>query len=161
MHQKKMKAITGGGKRRTTPVTTACMSRSWKVEVCQKKRKITRGDDKSISNQHQLGARQVRSNTNLFVSSVRTHDRLRLTGKRPQQRSQGPQQQQSTPSCYLLTTTFEWRSLTTGGICIIQPSRPRGRTHSQCCCVAFPGAAVIVVTTTSSSFSHACASAVN
>ena len=39
---------------------------------------------------------------------------------------------------------------------IIQPSRPRGRSHSQCCCVAFPGA-VIVITTTSSSFSHACA----
>ena len=42
---------------------------------------------------------------------------------------------------------------------IIQPSRPRGRSHSQCCCVAFPGAAVIVITTTSFSFSHACASA--
>ena len=40
---------------------------------------------------------------------------------------------------------------------IIQPSRPRGRSHLQCCCVAFPGA-VIAITTTSSSFSHACAS---
>ena len=56
----------------------------------------------------------------------------------------------------LLTTTFAWRSLTTRGTCIIQPSRPRGRSHSQCCCVAFSGA-VIVLTTTSSSFSHACA----
>ena len=55
----------------------------------------------------------------------------------------------------LLTTTFEWSSLTTGGTCIIQPSRPRGRSHSQCCCVAFPGA-VIVITTTFSSCSHAC-----
>ena len=33
---KKMKAITGGGKG-TPPVITACMSRSWKVEVYQKK----------------------------------------------------------------------------------------------------------------------------
>ena len=39
-------------------------------------------------------------------------------------------------------------------LCIIQPSRPRGRSHSQCCCVA---SAVNVITTTSSSFSHACA----
>ena len=57
----------------------------------------------------------------------------------------------------LLTTTFAWRSLTTTwGTRIIQPSRPRGRNHSQCCCVAFIGA-VIVIATTSSSFSHACA----
>ena len=34
-----MKAISGGGKGRTTPVTMACMSRSWKVKVCQKKNK--------------------------------------------------------------------------------------------------------------------------
>ena len=39
MRQKKMKAINGGGEGRTTPVTMACMSRSWKVEVCQKKNK--------------------------------------------------------------------------------------------------------------------------
>ena len=32
-----MKAKTGGGGR-TTPVITACMSRSWKVEMCQKKK---------------------------------------------------------------------------------------------------------------------------
>ena len=50
-----------------------------------------------------------------------------------------------------------WRSLTTGGgTCTIQPSRPRGRSHLECCCVCFPGA-VIVITTTSPSFSHACA----
>ena len=90
------------------------------------------------------GARQVWSNKNL-VSYVSTHDRLHLTGKRPQQRSQGPQQQQSTPSYGLLTTTFEWRSLTTGGTCIIQASRPRGRSHSQCCCVAFPGAVIVLL----------------
>ena len=101
-------------------------------------------------------ARQVRRNMNLFVSYVPTHDHLHLTGKRPQQRSQGPRQQQSTPSYCLLTTTFEWRSVTSGGTCIVQPSRPRGRSHSHCCCVAFTGA-VIVVTTTSSAFGHACA----
>ena len=44
------------------------------------------------------GARQVRSNTNLFLSAAYQHDRLHLAGKRLQQRSQGPQQQQSTPS---------------------------------------------------------------
>ena len=54
----------------------------------------------------------------------------------------------------LLATTFAWCS-STGGSCTIQPSRPRGRSHSQRCWVAFPGA-VIVITTTSS-FSHACA----
>ena len=58
----------------------------------------------------------------------------------------------------LFTTTFAWRSLTTGGTCITQPSRPRGRSHSQCCCVAFPGAVIAITTiNTSSSFSHACA----
>ena len=97
---------------------------------------------------------QQSATTRSTSSYVPTHDRLHLTGKTPQQRSQGPQQQQITPSYSLRTTTFEWRSLTTGGTCILRPSRPRGRSHSQCCCVAFPGA-VIVITTTSSSFSHA------
>ena len=54
----------------------------------------------------------------------------------------------------LTTTTFAWRSLTTGATCIIQPWTPRERSHSQCCCVAFPGAR-IVITTLSTSFSHA------
>ena len=34
--------------------------------------------------------------------------------------------------------------------CIIPPSRSRGRSHSQCCCVNFSGA--VIVTTTTSSF---------
>ena len=42
----------------------------------------------SLSNQQQ-GARQVRSNTNI-LSVTYQHDRLHLTGKRPQQRSHGP-----------------------------------------------------------------------
>ena len=33
------KTLTNRGKGRTTPVTTACMSRSWKVEVCQEEKK--------------------------------------------------------------------------------------------------------------------------
>ena len=52
---------------RTTPATTAGMSRSWKIDVCQKNKtplKIL-----SISN-HQQGARRVRSYTNLFFSYV-------------------------------------------------------------------------------------------
>ena len=34
-----------------------------------------------------------------------------------------------------------------GATCIIiQPSRPRGRSHSQCCCVASPGAVIAITT---------------
>ena len=66
-----MKAITGGGKGRATPVTTACMSRSWKVEVCQKiKIKIEQMINQqsaamrstSSTKQHKL-TRQLRTNT--------------------------------------------------------------------------------------------------
>ena len=50
-----MKAITGGGER-TTPVITACMSRSWKVEVCQKKKNATgrRNDRSAISSKEHV-----------------------------------------------------------------------------------------------------------
>ena len=151
-------------------------------------KKLTRRDDQSaISSKGHV--KYEATQTSLSVTYG--NDPLHLTGKRPQQRSQGPQQQQSTPSTHrlyispkifsgkqktpnnailgrmhatsgffrgycLLTTTFAWRSLTTGVTCLIQPSRPRGRSHSQCCCVTFFGA-VIVISTTSSSFSHACA----
>ena len=149
---KKMKAITGGGKERTTPVTTACMSRSWKVEVCQNKIMITWRDDQSAISSKEHVKYEA---TQTYLSVTYQHHRLHLTGKRPQQRSQGPQQQQSTPSTHispkclvgkktpnnsirgrmhastgffrgycLLTTTFAWRSLTTGRTCTIQPSRP-------------------------------------
>ena len=129
----------------------------------QKKKKLTRRDDQSaiISSKQRVKYEA----TQTYLSVTYQHDRLHLTGKRPQQRSQGPQQQQSTPSTRrlhfskessrgkktpknaipgrmhattgffrgycLLTTTFAWRSLTTGETCIIQPSRPRGRSHSQ------------------------------
>ena len=181
---KKMKAVTGGGKGRTTPVTTACMSRSWKVELCQKNNSLG-----EMINQQSAPRSTSSTKQQIYLSVTYQHDRLHLTGKRPQQWSQRPQQQQSTPSThrlyfskessqgkktpnnaipgrmhattgffhgYCLLTTFAWRSLTTGGTCKIQPSRPRRRSHPQCCCVAFSGA-VIVITTTSSSFSHACA----
>ena len=45
--------------------------------------------EETINHQSADWARQVRSNTNLFGSCVPTHDRLHLTGKRPQQRSHG------------------------------------------------------------------------
>ena len=67
--QKKMKEITGGGGERTTPVITACMSRSWKVEVCKKK-KLTRRDDQSaISSKEHV---KYEATQNLFVSYVPT-----------------------------------------------------------------------------------------
>ena len=148
-------------------MTTACMSRSWKVEECQKKKLTGRDDQSAISSKVHVEYEA----TQTYLSVTYQHHRLHLTGKRPQQRSQGPQQQQSTPSTHRLyfskessrgkktpnngipgrmhattgfflgyclpTTTFAWRSLTTGGTCITQPSRPRGRSHSQCCCVVF------------------------
>ena len=184
---KKMKAITGGEKGKTTSVTTACMSRRWKVEVCQKK-KLTRRDYQSAISSKEHVKYEA---TQTYLSVTYQHDHLHMTGKRPQQRSQGPQQQQSTPSTHrlyfskessrgkkapnnamrerkhattgffrghcLLTATFAWRSLSTGGSCLTQPSRPRGRSHSQCCCVAFSGAVIVITITTSSSFSHVCA----
>ena len=117
---------------------------------------VTRRDDQSAISSNEDHVEYEATQTSLPVTYQHTAACAHLTGKRSQQRSQGPQRQQSTPSYCLLTTTFVWRSLTTGGTCIIQPSRPRGSSHSQCCCVAFPGA-VIVITITSSSFSHACA----
>ena len=113
----------------------------------QKKNTHTRRDDQSAisSKEHvKYGATQT------YLSVTYQHDRSRLTGERPQQRSQGPQQQQSTPPIFLqrvfsgkkntkrtmryrdecmpltgffrgyclLTTTFAWRSLTTGGTII-------------------------------------------
>ena len=97
MRQNKMKAITGGGKGRTTPVITACMPRSWEVEVCQKIKITRRGDQSAINSKEHV---QYEA-TQTYVSVTYQHDRLYLTGKRPQQRSQGPQQQQSTPSTHI------------------------------------------------------------
>ena len=69
-----MKAVTGGGEGRTTLVITACMSRSWNVELCQEKRKSLeyRLDDQSAKSaairrtsstkQHKLIC-QLRTNT--------------------------------------------------------------------------------------------------
>ena len=92
-----MKEITGGGGS-TTPVITACMSRSWKVDVCQKKKRIPAGrrDYQSAisSKEHTSSTKQHRL---ILVSCVPTRP-LALGGKRLLQRSQGPQQQQSAPS---------------------------------------------------------------
>ena len=147
-------------------MTTACMSRSWKVKVkCAKEEKIiTRRDDQSAISSKEHVKYEA---TQTYLSVTYQHDRLHLTGKQPQPRSQGPQQQQSTPPIFLqrvfsgekntkqcdtetnacrhwfipwiLFTYYHIRGhrLTTGGTCIIQPSRPLGRSHSQCCCIVF------------------------
>ena len=126
------------------------MSRSWKVEECaKKKKKITRGDDQSAisSKEHvKYGATQT------YLSATCKHDRLHLTGKRPQQCNGvwdhsnskahrlyfsksllGGNKHQTRTMRYrdkcvlltgffrrycLLTTTFAYRSLTTGGTII-------------------------------------------
>ena len=70
---KKTKAITGGGKRRTAPVTTACMSRSWKVEVCHKKKKVTREE---MINQQSAAIRSTSSTKQTkLVCRLRTNTR--------------------------------------------------------------------------------------
>ena len=53
-----MKAITGRGGKGTTTVITACMSRSWKVEVSVPKKKNLSG--KKMIN-HQSAARSMSS----------------------------------------------------------------------------------------------------
>ena len=158
-------------------MTTACMSRSWKVEVCQNiKKNITRRDDQSAISRKEHVKYEA---TQTYLSVTYQHDRLRLTGKRPQQ-------QQSTPSTHIppksLLGEKKHQTVRYGDECMpplvssvdtvyLLPlrvaqlnnrrnlnnitSRPRGRRYSQCCRVAFLGA-VIVITTTSSSFSHAC-----
>ena len=92
-----MKAITGRGEG-TTPVITACMSRSWKVEVCPQKNELTRRDDQSAISTKEYIKYEA---TQTYLSVMYQHDHLHLTGKRPQQRSQGPQQQQNTPPIFL------------------------------------------------------------
>ena len=66
-----MKAITGGGGKDDTCDHAACMSRSWKVEVCQKKKTLL---VEEMINQ-QIAARSTPStkqNKPVFVSSVPT-----------------------------------------------------------------------------------------
>ena len=123
------------------------MSRSWKVEVCQRKKKTRRRDDHSAISSKEHVKYEA---TQTYLSVTYQHDRLHSTGKRPRQQSQGPQQQQSTPPVFLQkvfsgekntkrcdtgtnacdslvssvrgyclpTATFAWRSLTTGGTII-------------------------------------------
>ena len=75
-------------------MTTACMSRSWKVEVRQKKKLTSRDDQSAISSKEHVKYEA----TQTYLAITYQHDLLHLAGKRPQQRSQGLQQQQSTPS---------------------------------------------------------------
>ena len=95
---KNINAITGGGGRDDT--CDHGLSRSWKVEACQKKReKLTRRRDYQwpISSKDHVKY----ETTQTCLSVTYQHDRLHLTGKRPQQRSQRQQQQQSTPPIFL------------------------------------------------------------
>ena len=77
---------------------TACMSRSWKVEVCQKQTITTgrRDDQSAVSSKEHV--KYETTQANIFLSAAYQHDRFHVAGKRLQQRSQGPKQQQSTPS---------------------------------------------------------------
>ena len=73
-----------------TPVFTACMSRSWKLEVCQKQEKIDTGkrdDQPAISSKEHVKYEA----TQTYLSVTYQHDRLHLAGKQLHQRSQGPQ----------------------------------------------------------------------
>ena len=75
------------------------MSRSWKVEVCRKKKNTGKDDKPAISSKGHVKYEAIQT----YLSVTYQPDRLHLTGKGlqqrnqgPQQRSQGPQQQQST-----------------------------------------------------------------
>ena len=223
-----MRAITGGGRGEgMTPVIMACMSRSWKVEVCEKKTPLI----EEMINQQISSKKHVKStkqHTLIFVSCEPTR-RLALgrqsitatesgttatTKHAILQRVISAKKNTERVRCDTgrmnanFTTTFSWRSLTairetnisalffmskmygtpslhaikyvvdkkhivcgrtrtylvrsillareytpcrSVRTCIIPPAGPRGRSHSQCCCVEFWGA-VIVTTTTSCSF---------
>ena len=69
---KKIKAITRGGKGRTTPVTPVCMSRSWKGEVCKKKQ-ITRRDDQSAISSNKEHVKYEATQT--YICQLRTKTR--------------------------------------------------------------------------------------
>ena len=65
-----------------------------------------------------------------IICQLRTNTRLLLLDRQAATATEsGSTTTKHAPSYCLLTTTFEWRSLTTGGTSIIQPSRPRGRSH--------------------------------
>ena len=146
--QKRMKAIAGEGEEGTTLTCDhGVYVQKLESKVCQNKKVIRRDDQSAISSKE-----HVKYEATLSVTYQ--HDRSHLTGKRPQQLSQGPQQQQKSTSTHrlyfvlqivfsgentkrcdtgtdecmpltgfsrgycLLTTTFAWRSLTTGGTII-------------------------------------------
>ena len=69
----KMKATTGGSKGRTKPVTTACMSRSWKVEVFQKKNK--KSLEEMINKQSAATRSTSRTKQHKVICQLRTNTR--------------------------------------------------------------------------------------
>ena len=132
-------------------MTTACLSRNWIVEVSMPEEKKKTQSAVSSNKEHV----KYEATQNLFVSYVPTHDRLDLTGKRPQQRSQGPQQQLKArhPTVYLRGAQRNNRRRDLYNTTLKVPG-----THPLAMLLCgFSWRAVIVITTTSSSFSHACA----
>ena len=67
----KMKAITGGEEGRMTPVTTACISKSWKVEVCQKKKTL----EEMINQQSAAIRSTLRTKQHKLICQLRTNTR--------------------------------------------------------------------------------------
>ena len=119
---KKLKAITGGGKGRTTPVTTACMS-SWLKSRIVPKKKITRRNDQSAISSNKEHVMYEATQT---CSSV-TYQHTTACTCPANDRSNGVKDHSNNkarhPTVYLLP--FARRSLTTtGGTCILY--NPRG-----------------------------------
>ena len=162
------------------------MSRSWKVEGCQKKKNSFNGRDYQSAITSKEHVKYWYEATQTYLSVIYQHDRMHLTGKRPQQRSQGPQQQQSTPSTHRLyfskeSSSEKKKKMRYRGECmpplvssvdtvyLLRVAQLNNRRNLYNTTFEAPGTqrlamllcgfsgAVIVTITTSSSFSHACA----
>ena len=96
---KKRLAITGGGEGKDDTCDHGLYIQKLESRSVQKKITTDRRDDQSAISSKEHVKYEA---TQTFLSVTYQHDRLHLTGKRPQQWSQGPQQQQSTPSSRLL-----------------------------------------------------------
>ena len=92
-----MWAITGGGGKDDT-CDHGLYVQKLESRSVPKKENFTRRDDQSaISSKEQVKYEATQS----YLSVTYQHHRLHLTGKRLQQRSQGPLQQQSAPPIFL------------------------------------------------------------
>ena len=95
---KKMKAITGGGRDGTCD-HGLYVQKLESSKCAPPKKKLTRRNDQSAISSKEHVKYEA---TQTYWTVTYQHNRLHLTGKRPLQRSQGPQQQQSTPSTHRL-----------------------------------------------------------